>query len=168
MHLALGRQADPQRLGFAVFLDAEAHLAFGTLAALSGLFPVLRLDFGGLERVVHFHHIATLRARHGDISHEHFGEGDLAELDLRSTSLAQRNLDFAQVLTGCAVLENGGVALVDRGHNVEVVKAHLARTCTTARGHGIGLGSTPAERLNISPTLVVRVFRFARGTFHAQ
>src|SRR5256885_9281901 len=91
--------------GFAVFLDVEAHLALGALAALVGLLPVLGLDLGSLERVVHGHGVRGVGAADGHVRHHDVGQGDLGELDLRAAGLAQRDVDLAQVLARGAVLE---------------------------------------------------------------
>src|SRR5258708_6571292 len=78
-------------------------------------------------------------------------------------SLAQRDVDLAQVLARGAVLEHGGVALVHLGDDVQVMEAHLAGAGTTAAGHGVGLGSTPGEGVDVGPALVVGILGLATG-----
>lgn len=154
------------RSGFFVLLDIEAHLAFGALATLVGLFPVLGLDLGGLEGVVHNSGLAAAGAADGHAGYQHVSQFDLAVLDLAATGLAQRDFYFAKVLTCCAVLEHSGVALVHFGDHVQVLEGNLTNTSTATRGHAVGLNGAPGERVNVCPACVVGVFGLAAGTFY--
>src|SRR5690606_34872935 len=138
---------------FLVLLDVPGHQAFRALAALLGLLPVLLLDLGRLERVVHHHGFRVQLARQLHRRHQHVFKGDLGVFDLLAAGLANRQFDPAQVLAAGAVLHDGRGRLVDARNDMQVVEAGFAGAQAAAAGHVAGLSGAPRKRNNVRPVL---------------
>lgn len=153
-----------------LFLDAAGdvpcHRRSGTDATLLGLFLVLDLDLGELDRAVFTDDVAAAGAALRDGRDQHVGHRVLEILERFLTGLADAEHRVREVLAVAAMQHEVRRTLVDVLGDAQVVNVHFAGAHAAAHVAITLLGHAEAVGKDVDPLLVallVAGFAFERS-----
>src|SRR5690606_19910233 len=100
-------------LNFFILLDIPSDQAFGTLATVLALLPVLLAYLGSLECILNQNSFGFVVGGNLNRGYQHVFQSDFGVLDLSTTGLAYRQFDLGQVLAACAMFHDCRSSLVN-------------------------------------------------------